>query len=192
MPRSAGEIVTFWTEVGPDGWYATDEALDQAIRARFLETWVNAARGDHRDWLSSPRGALGYLILTDQFPRNMFRDESRAFATDRLARTAAVIAVQREWDLMIAEPMRQFFYLPFMHAENNADQDRGVRLILARMPQTGASNLLHARAHRDVIRRFGRFPHRNAAMGRETTQAEAEFLEGGGYGSVVRRLSAAA
>jgi uncharacterized protein (DUF924 family) len=190
MPRTAGEIVTFWEEVGPRGWYAVDPALDRAIRDRFLEVWVNATRGDYRDWLSAPRGALGYLILTDQFPRNMFRDEGRAFATDRRARDAAIIAVQRNWDLHLPEPIRQFFYLPFMHAETTADQDRSVRLIIARMPETGRDNLLHARAHREVIRRFGRFPYRNAALGRATTPAEQAFLDGGGYGAIVRELSA--
>lgn len=190
MVRSAGEIVTFWDEVGPEGWYGADPALDRAIRDRYLETWVNATRGAHRDWLSAPKGALGYLILTDQFPRNMFRgDDPRAFATDGLARTAAIIAVQREWDLKIPEPIRQFFYLPFMHAETTADQDRSVCLFLARMPETGRANLVHARAHREVIRRYGRFPYRNAALSRATTPAEAEFLATGGYGAVVQELA---
>lgn len=192
MPRSAGEIVTFWTEVGPDGWYSADPGLDQAIRDRFLETWVNTARGDKRDWLGNPRGALGYLILTDQFPRNMFRDDPRAFATDRLARNAAVLAVQREWDLRIDEPIRQFFYLPFVHSEDVIDQDRAVRLIKARLPETGAENLLHARAHREVIRRFGRFPTRNAALGRANTPAEAGYLAQGGYGALVQAMKIAA
>lgn len=192
MPRNAGEIVTFWAEAGPDRWYEMDPAFDASIRSRFLECWVNAARGDHRDWLSSPRGALGYLILTDQFPRNMFRGEGRAFATDAKARSAALMAIQRDWDLRMDEPIRQFFYLPFMHSEHPVDQDRCVRLFLARMPQTGQGGLLHARAHRAVIRRYGRFPYRNAALGRSTTPAEAAFLEGGSYPSVVAELSGAA
>ena len=191
MPLSPGDIVTFWSEIGPEKWYAVDPALDATIRTRYLETWVNAARGDYRDWLGSARGALGYLILTDQFPRNMFRGESRAFATDRLARTAAVLATQREWDLQLPEPIRQFFYLPFMHAETVPDQDRAVCLIVARMPQTGAENLLHARAHREVSRRFGRFPHRNDVLGRPSTPEEAAFLDAGGYGATVRQLDRA-
>jgi uncharacterized protein (DUF924 family) len=190
MPRTAGEIVTFWEEVGPEGWYGGGEKLDRTIRDLFLEVWVSASRGDYRDWLSAPRGALGYLILTDQFPRNIFREDPRAFATDRMARSAAIIAVQREWDLMIPEPIRQFFYMPFMHAETTADQDRCVRLILARMPETGESNLLHARAHRQIIRRYGRFPYRNAALGRVSTPDEAAFMAGEGYAGVVRALSA--
>ena len=192
MPRTAGEIVTFWEEVGPDGWYAVDEALDRSIRDRFLEVWVGASRGAYRDWLSAPRGALGYMILTDQFPRNMFRGEGRAFATDRRARDASIIAVQRGWDLHLPEPIRQFFYLPFMHAETLADQDRCVRLMIARMTESGASNLLHARAHREVIRRFGRFPYRNDALGRKTTAAEQAFLDAGGYGAMVQEVSAPA
>lgn len=188
MPLSAGDIVSFWSEVGPDRWYATDPTLDATIRARYHDAWAEAARGGLRDWLGSGRGALGYLILTDQFPRNMFRDDPRAFATDRLARSAAILATQREWDLGQPEPIRQFFYLPFMHAETVPDQDRCVCLILARMPQTGRDNLLHARAHREVIRRFGRFPHRNAILGRASTPDEQAFLEGGGYGATVRRL----
>ncbi len=190
MPRTAGEIVTFWEEIGPAGWYSSDPALDGSIRTRFREVWDQAARGAYRDWLSSPRGALGYLILTDQFPRNMFRNSAQAFETDTLARDAAIIAVQRQWDLRVPEPIRQFFYLPFMHAETTADQDRSVRLIIARMPETGHQSLIHARAHREVIRRFGRFPYRNAALGRTTTQSEQAFLDAGSYGSVVQELSA--
>ena len=118
----------------------------------------------------------------------MHRDDARAFATDDLALKAAVIAIGKAWDLRVDEPERQFFYLPLMHAESLAQQERGVRLILTRMPQTGASNLVHARAHREVIRRFGRFPHRNAALGRRGTEAEAAFLAGGGYGGVLREM----
>ena len=183
------EILAFWLdEVGPEGWYMPPEGLDDTIRDRFEPAWVEATRGAHSMWLTHASGALAYLILLDQFPRNMFRDTGRAFSTDRVARTAAKAAIDRGWDLKIDEPARQFFYLPLMHSENVSDQDRCVRLMKERMPDSGASNLLHARAHREVIRRFGRFPTRNAALGRTSTKAEAEWLETGGYGAIVREL----
>jgi uncharacterized protein (DUF924 family) len=133
-----------------------------------------------------PKGALGLIILTDQFPRNMFRDSPRAFASDARALRIAALAINHAWDLRVAEPMRQFFYLPFMHSEMLTDQDRSVRLFKARMA-TG-DNLLHARAHREVIRRYGRFPYRNAALGRISTPQEDVFLASGGYGAIVQEL----
>lgn len=182
-------VVAFWLEeVGPQGWYAVDPALDERVRARFAPLWNRALEGRLDRWLCGPEGTLAYLLLTDQFPRNMWRDRAEAFASDRAALRAAKAAIDRDWDLRIPEPARQFFYLPLMHSEHLADQDRCVRLILTRMPETGASNLLHAKAHREVIRRFGRFPHRNAALGRSDTPAEAAFLAAGGYGAVVREM----
>ncbi|WP_209424799.1 DUF924 family protein [Pararhodobacter sp. SW119] len=189
MPQRAEEIVRFWDEVGPEGWYGAAPELDAEIRARFLADWEKAAEGGLTHWCSNPTGALAYIIVTDQFPRNLFRDDPRAFATDRMARDAAMIAVQRDFDLKTPEPIRQFFYLPFMHAEDTFDQDRSVRLFIARMPDTGTENLRHARAHRDVIRRFGRFPYRNPALGRKSTPDEQRFLDKGGYGAVVRELA---
>ncbi|RDC73463.1 DUF924 domain-containing protein [Rhodovulum sp. 12E13] len=188
------EVVSFWVEeVGPAGWYRVDETVDMAIRDRFAETWTAARAGGLSAWLCGPQASLAYLIVTDQFPRNMFRgDDGRAYATDRLARRAALRALGQRWDMRVAEPQRQFFYLPLMHSEVLADQEHALRLILTRMPRTGADNLLHARAHREVIRRHGRFPHRNAALGRRTTAAEQVFLEGGGYAAVVRDLQAEA
>lgn len=183
------EILTFWLdEVGPEGWYSGGEELDAQIRERFEDTYNRACEGALSLWLTYPSGTLAYIILTDQFPRNMFRGTPRAFATDRLARSAAKAAIARGWDLRIDEPARQFFYMPLVHAECLVDQDRAVRLIKTRMPETGADNLLHARAHREVIRQFGRFPNRNEAIGRDTPPAEAEFLERGGYGAMVREL----
>ena len=117
------------------------------------------------NWASCPKGCLAYLIVTDQFPRNMFRDDPRAFATDEMARKVAARACHLRFDGQIEEPARQFFYLPLMHSESQMDQDRAVRMFLLRMPNTGAQNLLHARAHRAVIREFGRFPYRNNAFG---------------------------
>ena len=187
--KTTESVLNFWlTEIGPAGWYKADDAVDDTIRARFLSDWQAAHDGDREDWRRDPRGALAYLILTDQFPRNMFRGDPRAFATDERARAAAEAAIAHGWDMAIAEPERQFFYLPLMHSEKMADQDRCIALIESSMPRTGEHQMLHARAHREVIRRFGRFPYRNDALGRETTDEEAAFLAEGSYGSVVREL----
>ena len=133
---------------------------------------------------------MAYLIVTDQFPRNMFRGTGRAFATDGAARAAAKAAIAKGWDRRIDPPARQFFYLPLMHSECLVDQDRCVRLMMERMPDS-EDNLLHAKAHRDVIRRFGRFPYRNEALARHDTGPEAAYLAEEGYGGTVRTLQAA-
>lgn len=186
------DVLSFWLdEVGPAGWYEASPELDQKIRDRFEEAWHEAREGRYGLWLTYPSGTLAYLVLMDQFPRNMFRDEARAFGTDRHALAASKAAIHRKWDMRIDEPARQFFYLPMMHSENLCDQDRCIRLLCERMPQTGASNLLHARAHREVIRMFGRFPYRNKALGRECTVAEQAYVDGGGYGTTVQQLQAA-
>lgn len=183
------DILNFWLdEVGPDGWYDGSPETDEKVRARFLDAWHRAFEGTYGLWLTYPGGTLAYIILMDQLPRNMFRGDARAFATDRQALAAAKAAIHRGWDLRIDEPARQFFYLPLMHSENLYDQDRCVRLICERLPECGASSLLHARAHREVIRRFGRFPYRNAALSRASSGCEAEYVQGGGYGSTVRAL----
>jgi len=185
------EVLAFWLdEVGPGGWYKQDDALDARIRNRFEAAWHNAQAGTYSLWLTYASGALAYLILMDQFPRNMFRGDGRAFASDRAALAAAKCAIDKGWDLKIAEPARQFFYLPMMHSESQSDQDRCVRLMLKRMPETGAENLVHAKAHREVIRRFGRFPYRNAALARASNASEAEFEVQGGYGAVLREMRA--
>lgn len=186
------EILEFWLdEVGAGGWYAQDDALDTRIRDRFMGAWQGACDGRYSLWLTYPSGALAYIVLTDQFPRNMFRGEGKAFATDRAALAAAKSAIDKGWDMKIDEPARQFFYLPLMHSENLCDQERCVRLLCQRMPETGAANLLHARAHREVIRKFGRFPYRNAALARPMTGAEQDYVTAGGYGETMRELQAA-
>lgn len=185
----AKEIVRFWLEdIGEAGWYAAVDAVDATIRDRFGALWTQARDGGLADWCDTPQGALAYLILTDQFPRNMFRGDARAFATDAAAREAARGAIDRGLDLEVAEPERVFFYMPFEHSEDLADQDLSVDLTERNLPLTGKGYALHARAHREVIRRFGRFPFRNAALGRDTTPEERAFLDGGGYGAVVRGL----
>ena len=191
MTREADEVLRFWLdEVGPDGWYGGGEALDAEIAERFGAAIDSAAEGALALWLTYPAGSLAYCVVADQFPRQAFRGSGRAFATDALARGAAGAAIRHGWDLRIDPPARQFFYLPFMHAECLRHQDRSVRLIADRMAgsETGASNLLHARAHREVIRRFGRFPYRNEALGRRDTPAEARWTAAGGYGATVREL----
>lgn len=183
------EVLRFWLdEVGPKGWYAASDELDSKIRDRFEATRRKACEGSCALWLTYPSGTLAYIILMDQFPRNMFRGQGQAFASDRAALAAAKAAVHRKWDLRIDEPARQFFYLPLMHSENLCDQEQCIRLICERMPDTGADNLLHARAHREVIRKFGRFPYRNTALARATTATEQAYIDNGGYATTLRKL----
>ena len=181
------EILRFWLDdCNRTQWFGQDDAFDQAIREQFQETWKQATEGRFALWLTYPNGVLAYIILTDQFPRNMFRDDPRAFATDRAALAAAKSAISKGWDMRVELSARSFMYLPLEHSENLCDQDRTVRLICDRLEDD--EYLLHARAHREVIRQFGRFPHRNAALGRKTTQRENAYLAAGGYGSIVRSL----
>ena len=187
------DVLSFWLDdVGEKGWYEASDALDANISARFRTAWEGACEGRFSLWLTYPSGALAYVILTDQFPRNMFRGSAKAFSSDRAALAVAKAAVDRSWDMKIDEPARQFFYLPMMHSENLCDQERCVRLIAERMPEYGKSNLLHAQAHRQVIRQFGRFPYRNAALARPSTGPENAYVSAGGYGHTVRELQAAA
>lgn len=187
------DILSFWLDdVGPDRWYEVSEDLDDRVRKRFRDTWNAAREGTCGLWLTYPSGTLAYIILMDQFPRNMFRDQADAFATDKHAIAAAKAAIHRKWDMRIDEPARQFYYLPLMHSENLCDQERCIRLICERMPIAGSDNLLHARAHREVIRMFGRFPHRNKALERPTTEPEKDYLAKGGYGATLREMQRAA
>ena len=183
------DILAFWLdEQGPEGWYKGGDALDQEIRDRFEPSWNAAMAGSKALWLTYAKGTLGYIILMDQFSRNMFRGSGLAFASDVAARAAAKSAIARGWDLQIDEPARQFFYMPLMHSENLCDQDRCVRLMLTRMDTGQETYLLHAKAHREVIRRFGRFPFRNDALGRETTGPEKDYVAAGGYATTVEAL----
>ncbi|MBS0123954.1 DUF924 family protein [Thetidibacter halocola] len=185
------DVLAFWLdEIGPEGWFRQDEALDKAIRDRFGDTWEGAMEGRHGLWLTYPSGVLAYVILMDQFPRNMFRGDPRAFASDAAARAAAKQAIHRGWDIKIDTPARIFFYLTLEHSEVLTDQDRAVRLIKERMGEDGTGYLLHARVHREIIRRFGRFPFRNAALSRTPTAAERAFDEEGGYAAILRGFEA--
>jgi uncharacterized protein (DUF924 family) len=176
------EINRFWLdEVGPRGWYVQNDDVDQQIRDRFMIAWQEARRLAD-EWADTPEGALAALILTDQFPRNMFRGDPRAFATDDLAQSIADRAIADGHDLATGEPARQFFYLPYEHAEDLALQDRAVALFAERMP---GENVRHAQLHRDTIARFGRFPWRNEALGRTPTPDEQRVMDEGGYGALV-------
>lgn len=188
MHAKAENILAFWIdEVGPEGWYTGGDTLDALCRDLFLEDWDKGRRGGYVQWTITARGALALLILLDQFPRNMFRGEARAFASDARARATAKAAIARGFDLAIGIPARQFFYLPLMHSEVLADQDRCVRLIVMRFAE--AEQIRHARAHRDIIRRFGRFPFRNAALGRASTPEEEAWMAQGGYMAEVEALA---
>ncbi len=189
---SPKEIQTFWIdEVGPEGWYNSSEELDATIQERFGETWEKAAAGDLNDWACDPEKALSLIILLDQFPRNMFRGSDRAFSTDRKALCVAKKSIDRGFDLRTPEPERQFYYMPLMHSESLTDQERCVRLMATRMPETGAGNLVHARVHREVIRQFGRFPYRNDALSRMPTDQEAAYLANGGYQQTMQQFQRA-
>jgi uncharacterized protein (DUF924 family) len=178
MVASAADVVTFWQNAGPDRWFTKDDAFDTEIRELFFDTYEVAAAGKLSDWEQSAQGALALLILLDQFPRNMFRDDARAFATDPLARAVTAGAIVRGFDSQVPKELRSFFYLPFEHSEDIADQERCIAFNKA---IGDAENLKWAEIHADIIRRFGRFPHRNAALGRTTTPDEQAFLDGGGF-----------
>ena len=171
------EIVGFWRDAGPALWFAKDPAFDARFRKRFLLDYESAARGELTHWQSTPEGALALVILLDQFPRNSFRSTARMYATDSMARKIASTAFATGFDRMIAQDLRKFFVLPFAHSEDLADQDRSVSY--AR--RIGADDLAHAEHHRDIVRRFGRFPHRNRILGRATTDEEQRYLDSGGY-----------
>lgn len=187
--KSPDEILTYWLDtLTPQQWYNSSDALDAEIRDTFGPTWERAQDGAYSLWLTYPTGALAYIILNDQMPRNMFRGQGKAFASDRAALAAAKAAIEKGWDMRIDPPARQFFYLPLMHSEGQTDQDRCVRLMCERL---GADdNLLHARVHREIIRKFGRFPYRNEALGRSTSAAEQAFMEEGGYRALLDEMRA--
>lgn len=179
------EVLEFWIgTVGPEGWYLADPAVDRIIAARFAglveQAIAGALQAPEADWSATAEGSLALLILLDQFPRNLYRDDPRAFAGDDRAREAATRAIDRGFDLATREPERQFFYLPFEHSEALEDQDRAVALCAERL-RSEPKALLHAEKHRELIHRFGRFPHRNALLGRTNSAEEQAHLDGGGY-----------
>lgn len=184
------EVLEFWLgEVGPQGWYVGGAELDATCRERFADLWQAAHDGGLEHWVEGTVGTLAYLVICDQLARNIHRGSALAFATDTRALAAARRAVEEGWDMGAPEPERQFFYMPFEHSENPADQSMAVRLLTERMA-SDPEMALHARAHQAIITRFGRFPFRNAALGRTSTPEEAAFLAEGGYAAEVARQRA--
>ena len=169
----------FWfEETGAKYWYNASDAFDADIRVRFEGAAINLAAGGH-DWEQTPQDMLAKIIALDQFPRNMYRGTTAAFAWDKKALALAKAMSEKGWDLKISQDKRAFIYMPFMHAEDLEAQN-----ICVDMCDSGLDNpdtLHHAIEHRKLIKRFGRFPHRNAVLGRKNTDAEKAFLEGGGY-----------
>jgi uncharacterized protein (DUF924 family) len=170
------EILKFWREAGRDRWYEKDEAFDAEVRRRYLELWRKAMAGELSSWETSDEGALALTIVLDQFPRNMFRGNAQAFSSDAKALEVASRAIARGADARIDPILLEFLYVPFMHSEEMADQLRCVELF-----QSSSDNLKYAEEHADIIRRFGRFPHRNRVLGRATTPEEQAFLDTGGF-----------
>jgi uncharacterized protein (DUF924 family) len=175
---SPASVLAFWRAAGQEKWFKKDTAFDEDIRARFLETYDAAVAEKLSDWEQTAEGALALTVVLDQFPRNIFRDDARTYAADPQARAVAKRALERGFDQIVPLSDRQFFYLPFEHSEAIADQERACALCAA----TGDADLLKwAQLHADIIRRFGRFPHRNTMLGRATTAEEQAFLDGGGF-----------
>ena len=178
MTAHPNDVIGFWLGAGPDKWFKKVIAFDEAIRLKFESTHHRAARSEYDAWADSPDGALALLILLDQFPRNLYRNSAHAFATDPKARAIARAAIERGFDRQADPALRNFFYLPFEHSEDIADQDYGLALVA----EAGIEDdLKWAAIHRDIIARFGRFPHRNAALARVTTPEEQAFLDEGGF-----------
>ena len=177
--KSSSDVLAFWRAAGEDKWFEKDDAFDRAIRDNFLSTYEAAAAGNLNGWEKTPDGALALIIVLDQFPRNLFRNDARAFATDPLALAATRQAVAAGFDKEIEHELIPFLYMPLMHSENVADQLRCVDLF---RDYGNDNNLKFAEIHRDIIERFGRFPHRNPVLCRATTPEEQAFLDSGGFG----------
>ena len=168
------EVIQFWREAGPEKWFSKDETFDQACRDRFMPTYEAAARGDLNEWELTPDGALAVILLLDQFPRNMVRGQRETYKTDPVALIAADRAIERGYDHKVEPQFRRFFYLPFMHSETLGHQERSVALNEALGDE---DSVKYAHHHHDIVARFGRFPHRNTILGRETTPEEEAFLK---------------
>jgi uncharacterized protein (DUF924 family) len=184
MTAHPNDVVSYWRKAGPKKWFAKDHAFDAAIALKFEQTHYRASMRRYDAWAQTAEGSLALMILLDQFPRNMYRNTPHAFATDPLARMFAnqAIAAGHDTDPSIEPDLRPFFYLPFEHSESLVDQELSVQLFASLLADTGdEESMKYAIIHRDIIAQFGRFPHRNAGLGRKTTEAEQAFLDEGGF-----------
>jgi uncharacterized protein (DUF924 family) len=172
------DVLAFWRDAGSEQWFKKSDAFDEEIRSRFGALYEDAAAGRHDGWPESAEGALALVLLFDQFSRNLFRGSAKTYAQDAKARDIARMALERGFDRKVEPSLRHFFSLPFMHSEALADLDRCATVAHA---SGDMGTLKYARHHRDIVRRFGRFPHRNAILGRHTTPAEQAFLDSGGF-----------
>jgi len=171
------DVLHYWFDhLGPNHWYNSTPEIDEEVSGRFKSLWESLRGEAPIFFIASAREALGAIILFDQFPRNMFRHEADAFATDALALDIAKLGVEAGFDRQLEQPERQFLYMPYMHSESLADQDMSVELFDA---LGNAESLQFAILHRDLIVRFGRFPHRNEMLGRETLPKEIEAISEG-------------
>ena len=175
--NQATEVIDFWNQAGPAMWFAKDADFDRQFREKFLALHEAAMRGELQHWERSANETLALLVLLDQFPRNAFRNTPRMYASDGLARKIANAAIAKGFDREIPAELRLFMYLPLGHSEDLGDQERAVALVRG----LGEPNLSHAMGHRDIIKRFGRFPHRNPILGRKMKPEEQKFLDEGGF-----------
>lgn len=181
------QVLHFWFGVPPGprrkAWFQKSALFDEAIRNHFLTMHNRAAQGRLEAWKDTAAGAIALVIVTDQFPRNLFRGSPRAFATDAVALKTAARILASGWEATMTPVERQFVYLPYEHSEKLADQERSLTLFesLAAFPETPDA-LEYARRHWEIVKRFGRFPHRNGALSRPSTSEEIEFLEQPGSG----------
>jgi len=174
---TAHDVVRFWQEAGPSRWFDKNDGFDAEFKLRFEAAHHAAATGALDGWAADAEGALALMVLLDQFPRNSWRGSGHMFATDGKALAIARAAIDAGHDRQVDPELRRFFYLPFMHSESLADQERSVEL----NAELDANTQRFAVMHRDLIARFGRFPHRNRMLGRTTTPEEQAYLDGGGF-----------
>lgn len=178
MNVNAEEVIQFWRDAGRKRWFGHDPVFDDMCETCFDDAYEHAARRDLQHWMNTASGALALVILLDQIPRNIFRGTPKAYASDPLAREYADTAIEQAFDHMVDDELRMFFYMPFEHSENPEDQQRSVELQQTLDTPDPDKWALH---HQQIIERFGRFPHRNAILGRESSAEEQVWLDRGGF-----------